>query len=355
MSKMGRLSSVLIGCGAIAREHLAVLKQLDNVEVVAVCDLSAARAEATAERFGIAKWYTDYETLLGDLRPDMVHITTSPSAHFAIAKSCLAAGLNVLCEKPITVDYRDFYLLKQLAMKNRCMLMENQNLRFHSSIRHIQYLLNSGKLGDLLDVQVCIALNLVGPGSPYIDQNAPHFGSGLRGGIIGDFLPHIAYLAYMFTGPVADLRTTWTKQTTDSPMPADEFRGLIRGERATAYVAFSGNSQLNGYWIRVSGTKMHAEANLLEPPRIVLRRFHSGEPALMSLFDGIAESGAVLRGTVAGFFRKLAGTSSYDGLPELIARTYQALEKGHGQPVRLEEIDDVAALVDRFTKPELKL
>ena len=52
---MGKLTSVLIGCGAIAREHLAALASLKNVEVAAVCDLSAARAEATAERFRICK------------------------------------------------------------------------------------------------------------------------------------------------------------------------------------------------------------------------------------------------------------------------------------------------------------
>ena len=132
---MGNLTGVLIGCGAIAREHLAAVANLKNVEVAAVCDLSAARAEATAERFGIAKWYSSYEQMLTDIKPDLVHITTPPSAHFPIAKTCLAAGLNVLCEKPITVDYQDFVLLKQLAIQNRCMLMENQNLRFHSSIQ----------------------------------------------------------------------------------------------------------------------------------------------------------------------------------------------------------------------------
>ena len=126
------LRSVLIGCGAIAREHLATLKELQNAEVIAVCDLSAARAEATAERFGVGKWYTDYEALLRASQPDVVHITTSPSAHFAIAKRCLAAGLNVICEKPITVQYSEFLVLKQLATENRCMLIENQNLRFHS-------------------------------------------------------------------------------------------------------------------------------------------------------------------------------------------------------------------------------
>jgi predicted dehydrogenase len=349
------LKSVLIGCGAIAREHLAALKELENADVIAVCDLSAARAEATAERFGIEKWYTDYDVLLSASRPDVVHITTSPSAHFAIAKKCLATGLNVICEKPITVQYSDFLVLKQLATENHCMLIENQNLRFHSSIRQIQHLLNSGELGDLLEVQICIALNLGGAASPYIDPNAPHFGLGLRGGVIGDFLPHIAYLARMFTGPIVDLRTIWTKQNISSPLTADEFRSLIHGENASAYVAFSGNSQLNGYWVRVSGTKMYAEANLLEPPRIVLRRFRSGEPAVTSLRSGIAESSAILRGTIAGFFRKLGGTSSYDGLPEFIARTYQAVEKGQNQPVSLDEIEDVAHLVHRFTASELQL
>jgi len=352
---MRKLTSVVIGCGAIAREHLAAVQELNNVEVVAVCDLSAARAEATAERFRIGKWYTDYQIMLHDWRPDLVHITTSPSAHFSVAKACLTAGLNVLCEKPITVEYRDFLLLKQLASENRCMLMENQNLRYHSSIRHIQHLLSSGQLGELLEVQIYFALNVVGPASPYTDQNAPHFGLGLRGGIIGDFLPHIAYLAYVFTGPVIDLRTTWAKHTPNSPLPTDEFRALIRGQRTNAYAAFSGNSRLNGYWVRVCGTKMYAEANLLEPPRIAVRRFRPGEPAVMSLMEGISESGAILRGTVAAFFRKLGGTSSYDGLPQLIADTYRALEEKQEQPVPLQEIDETANLVDRFTNPELTL
>ena len=90
--------------------------------------------------------------------------------------------------------------------------MENQNLRFHSSIQRIHDLLNSGKLGDLLDIQIFLSLNIVAPGSPYIDQNAPHFGLALRGGVIGDFLTHIAYLARIFTGSVIDLRTIWTKR-----------------------------------------------------------------------------------------------------------------------------------------------
>src|SRR5262249_14412618 len=100
---MGKMISVLIGCGTIARRHLAALAVLENVEVAAVCDLSAARAAATAERYDIEKWYCDYKELLTHIRPDLVHITTPPASHFSIAKDCLTEKLNVLCEKPITV------------------------------------------------------------------------------------------------------------------------------------------------------------------------------------------------------------------------------------------------------------
>jgi predicted dehydrogenase len=353
--KMEKLVGVLIGCGGIARRHLTAIAELPHVEVAAVCDTSAARAEATAERFGIAKWFSSSRQLLAEVNPNLVHITTPPSSHFSIAKACLTAKLNVLCEKPITTDYHEFEELKELAIKNSCLLMENQNFRYHSSIRRICDLLLSGKLGDLVDVQLCLSTNILAPGSPFVDSNAPHYSLSLRGGAIGDFLTHLAYLTYMFTGAVTDMRTTWRKRLKDSPLPADEFRAFIKGERATAYVAFNGNVRPYGFWIRVTGTQMHVEANLYEPPRLTVRRLRNGEPAVMSLIDGIAESRDVLFGTVAGFWRKLAGTGSYDGLPELIARTYHAIGSHEPSPIHLAEIDTVARIVDRFTSASSKL
>lgn len=345
---MGKLKGALIGCGAIAREHLSVLPELDNVEIVAVCDISNARAEAAAERFGIARSYTSHRELLADLQPDLVHITTPPASHFPIAQDCLAAGRNVFCEKPMTIRYSDFTALKQVAREKGCMLMENQQFRFHSSIQRIEELISSGELGDVIEMQICLSLNITSAGSPYIDQNAPHFGLTLSGGVIGDFLPHIAYLVYMFTGKIIDVHTEWTKYKKDSPLPADEFRGLIKGERTTAYVSFSGNAQPDGFLMRVVGTRMRVEANLFEPPRLVIKRSRPGEPALMTLVDGIAESRQVLVGSVVGLLRKLGGTSSYDGLKEMISRTYRAIEQHEQQPIPLDEIDAVAHLVERL-------
>jgi predicted dehydrogenase len=345
---MGKLTGAVIGCGAISREHLAAVAELNNVEVVAVCDVSPARAEAAAERFGIARSYTNHRDLLGDLKPDLVHITTPPASHLGIAKDVLAAGLNVFCEKPITVRYEDFCILKQMARDQGCMLMENQQNRFHSSIRRIEELISSGELGDVLEVQICLSLNITGSDSPYIDRNAPHFGLTLPGGVIGDFLPHIAYLVYMFTGKIVDVYTVWTKHKSGTPLPADEFRGIVKGERTAAYVSFSGNAQPDGFLVRVIGTRMRAEANLYEPPRLIVKRSRSGEPAIGTLIDGIAESRQVLAGSVAGFVRKLAGTSSYDGLREMISKTYRTIELQEPQPISLDEIDEIAQLTVRL-------
>jgi hypothetical protein len=74
----------------------------------------------------------------------------------------------------------------------------------------------------------------------------------------------------------------------------------------------------------------------------------------MSLFDGIAEARDVLTGTVASFWRKLAG-SGYDGLTEFITRVYRSLEMHEPQPIPLDEIDEIARLVDNFTRSDARL
>jgi predicted dehydrogenase len=141
--------TAVVSCGAIAREYLTAMQDMDDVQVAAICDLSPARVEATAERFGIGDWSADYEHLLHKVQPDLVDITSPPSSHFPIAKHCLERRLNMLCEKLITVDYEHFKILKQLATNNGCMFLENQNLHCHSSILRILKLLESEAFGDL--------------------------------------------------------------------------------------------------------------------------------------------------------------------------------------------------------------
>ena len=135
----------------------------------------------------------------------------------------------------------------------------------------------------------------------------------------------------------------------------DEFRALAKCERAMASVGFSANAQPAGFWLGAAGTRMHAEADLFQPPRLTLRRLRSGVPPLMTMLDGLAESESSIVWRCRWAVEKTAGTSTYDGLPEFVSQTYRALERNEAPPVSLDEIEVVARMVADFTNPELML
>ncbi len=342
----------IVGAGAMAREHLVAMKKVVDGEIVAVCDLSPVRAEMTAERYGLAHWFDDMSQMLAETNPHIVHITAPPQAHFPLAKACLEQNIHVICEKPVTVRYADFLALRNLARDRRLMLLENQNYRYHSTIRRLTELRASGAMGDIVDVQIAVHLNVVAAGSPFVDRNVPHWSLGLKGGVVGDFLTHMVYVAQLFAGRTGEMCTRWEKREADSPLPHDEFRALAQGADAPIELIFSGRAQPNGFWVRLSGTRMHAEANLFEPPRITLRRQRSGTPPIATFVDGLAEAAMVAGGTVAGLTRKVAGTARYDGLAGFLRASYAALSRDQPPPVSLDEIDQIARTVDALSKPE---
>src|SRR5262245_31535361 len=119
------MKAAIVGAGAIAREHLAALQALPGVEVAGLCDLSPAMAEATAEQFGVGRWFTDHRELLAELRPELVHVTTPPRTHARIAADALDAGAHVLVEKPLACELADVEGLLARAERAQRMLVED--------------------------------------------------------------------------------------------------------------------------------------------------------------------------------------------------------------------------------------
>ena len=350
-----KITGAIVGAGAMAREHLVAMNKVADGEIAAVCDLSPVRAEMTAERYSIGQRFTDLEAMLEATRPNIVHITAPPKAHFALAKRCLERDIHVLCEKPITDRYSDFVILRDMARERDLTLLENQNYRFHSSVLRMIQLRDKDALGEIVDVQASVHLDVLASGSPIIDRNAPHWSLDLKGGVVGDFLTHMVYLAQIFAGELSDLRTWWRKRVPDSPLPSDEFRALAIGSNAPVGLSFSAGAQPNGFWLRVAGTRMHVEANLFEPPRLAVRRRRDGAPPLSTFFDSLAEARMIAGSAVDGLVRKIAGTARYDGLAGFLGASYASLARGESQPITLEEIDQTARAVDALTRPENRL
>src|SRR6185437_8337583 len=100
-------------------------------------------------------------------------------------------------------------------------------------------LVQSGDMGEVVDVEVAICVNILAEGSPFIDRDVPHPCVPMPGGAIADFLSHLGSLAHGFIGAHRAVRTHWSKRTAGSPLPYDEFRAIVAAERGTAYLSFS--------------------------------------------------------------------------------------------------------------------
>ena len=98
--------AAVVGCGDISAVHLAALRDLDGVELVGVCDVDAARAQATADAQGTVA-YTDHREMLDSLRPDVVHVCTPHDQHAPVAVDCIARGVHVILEKPVAHTLAD--------------------------------------------------------------------------------------------------------------------------------------------------------------------------------------------------------------------------------------------------------
>src|SRR3954454_18291116 len=93
------MRAALIGCGKIAKMHVSALAQA-GVELVAVCDRDRQRATQIAALAPGARAYGDFDTLLSEMRPDVLHVLTSPTSLPALAIMPSEAGAHVLVEKP---------------------------------------------------------------------------------------------------------------------------------------------------------------------------------------------------------------------------------------------------------------
>ena len=114
----------VIGCGRIARNaHLPALSELENVRIKYACDVIEEKALKMKEEFPkIEQVITDYKVALNDSEVDVVYVLTPNYAHYTITMDSLNAGKHVLCEKPITVNYKLSCEMAKLANEKGLML-----------------------------------------------------------------------------------------------------------------------------------------------------------------------------------------------------------------------------------------
>ena len=150
MKKTHRVA--IIGCGGIAgNKHMPNLKRVENVEMVAFCDIIKERAEKAREVYGTpdAKVYTDYKELLKDETIDIVHVCTPNREHSFITIDALEAGKNVYCEKPMAKTVPEAEAMVEAAKKSGKKLTIGYNNRQNQDVQFVKNAAASGELGEI--------------------------------------------------------------------------------------------------------------------------------------------------------------------------------------------------------------
>lgn len=147
--------AVLVGTGGIADAHLnAVKDNADKVTLVAAVDVNQASVDAFCERAGVPQAFTDYTTMLAEVKPDIVFIATPPGTHADMSIEAMEAGSWVLCEKPLCGSLAELDRIQAAEQATGRYTGCVFQMRFASSNLHLKQIAAEGLLGKPL-VGVC--------------------------------------------------------------------------------------------------------------------------------------------------------------------------------------------------------
>jgi len=150
MENRKRLRGVGIGAGWFSQFHYDAWSRMDDVEIVAVCDIDLDRAVQAAAPFGNATAWTDVETMLQETRPDFVDIITRPESHLPMVRAAAEQGVDVICQKPLAPTFEEARKIVAIADSAGIRLMVHENFRFQPWHRELKSLIAAGTIGDEL-------------------------------------------------------------------------------------------------------------------------------------------------------------------------------------------------------------
>ncbi len=128
----GRLRAAVVGVGHLGRFHAEKYAANADVDLAAVVDIDPARARAVGEALRVAT-FTDHHDLVG--RVDCASVAVPTPSHYAVTRDLLAAGIDVLVEKPLTTSVDEGKELLELAARGRRVLQVGHLERFNPAIR----------------------------------------------------------------------------------------------------------------------------------------------------------------------------------------------------------------------------
>ena len=231
----------IIGCGRIAVMHLNASTKLPQSILVACCDTKIDRANLACEKYG-GKAYTDYKEMIAKENLDVVHICLPHDQHVEASVYALEKGLNVLCEKPMSIDYESAVKSVEVGKKSGKKHGIIFQCRYNPATFYIVRKIKEGKLGKLIS-----AHSLLTWSRPeevhYVNSEWKGTWDKAGGGVLIDQAIHsIDLVNWIINSEVESLKCTMSKNVCEKIAVEDTATGVINYKNGVRYVFYATNT-----------------------------------------------------------------------------------------------------------------
>ncbi|MDF3012640.1 MAG: gfo/Idh/MocA family oxidoreductase [Cellvibrio sp.] len=271
-----RIRYAMVGGGRgafIGAVHRIAARMDDRFELVAgALSANPENAKLSAADLHIAadRAYTSYEEMLRveKTRADGIQavvIVTPNHMHFPVAKACLEAGVDVICDKPVTRTLEEALELEQIVKKSGCFFALTHNYSAYPLVRYARELVEQGKLGKVRVVQVEYPQEWLTEAAADDNKQASWRTDPARSGLagcLGDIGTHAFQLARFITQQKLSAVSADLTSFVDGRLVDDNVHALLRFDGGAKGMLWS--SQVapgceNGLRIRIYGEKAGIE------------------------------------------------------------------------------------------------
>ncbi len=258
------LRTALIGYGAAfntGRLHADALARA-RMPVVAVAEHDPKRiAAARAELGDGVRMYSDNARLLAECDAELIVVVTPHGTHAKIAEQCLAAGRNVVVEKPFTVTIGEATRVIDAARRAGRVATAFHNRRWDGDFLAIKKVVDSGRIGEVFAVECFFG--------GYAEPRADWWRSDreVSGGALFDWGSHFCdWILQLVRKPVDSVSGSFHKRVWHQVTNEDHSQAIIRfAGGATASIEQSWIAAIGKPRFRVLGTLGAIEQRTADP------------------------------------------------------------------------------------------
>jgi predicted dehydrogenase len=149
----------ILGTGSAAKFFVNAINSSSTGELIAIASRTKNKAKSFSKENGVCKYYSNYEDLLKDESIDVVYISLPHVLHAEWSIKAANNKKNILCEKPMAMNYNEAVCVINAVKKNKVFFMEGMMYRFHPQTAALIKLLSEKKIGDTRLINATFSYN----------------------------------------------------------------------------------------------------------------------------------------------------------------------------------------------------